>query len=81
MYFIKFSYQAAYSKENQQWKIMKFPGDKEKIKRMIFQFKSKKPQTLFELNDKDGRFFDLYQRLPMDSILPQVNIVYDYNCP
>ena len=48
---------------------------------MIFQFKSKQPQTLFELKDKDGRFFDLYQRLQMDSILPQVNILYDYNCP
>ncbi len=60
---------------------MKFPRDKEKINRMIFQFKSKQPQTLFELNDKDGRFFDLYQRLQMDSILPQVNILYDHNCP
>ncbi len=60
---------------------MKSLDDKEKIDRMILQFKSKQPQTLFELNDKDGRFFDLYQRLQMDSILPQVNILYDHNCP
>ncbi|CAF4228124.1 unnamed protein product, partial [Rotaria sp. Silwood2] len=34
-----------------------------------------------ELNDKDGRFVDLYQRLQLDNILPTANVVYDDNCP
>lgn len=33
-----------------------------------------------ELNDKDGRFVDLYQRLQLKNLLP-TNTVYDYNCP
>ncbi|CAF4431153.1 unnamed protein product, partial [Adineta steineri] len=28
-----------------------------------------------------GRFFDLYQRLQFDNILPTVNVPYDYSCP
>ncbi|CAF4347339.1 unnamed protein product, partial [Adineta steineri] len=28
-----------------------------------------------------GRFFDLNQRLQLDSIIPTVNVPYDYNCP
>ncbi|CAF4401583.1 unnamed protein product, partial [Adineta steineri] len=39
--------------------------------------------TLYNIaysNDKEGRFFDLYQRLQLDSILPTVNVPYDYNC-
>ncbi|CAF1510185.1 unnamed protein product [Adineta steineri] len=31
-------------------------------------------------NDKEGRFFDLYQRLQRDNILPTVNVPYDYDC-
>ncbi|CAF4439363.1 unnamed protein product, partial [Adineta steineri] len=30
---------------------------------------------------KEGRFFDLYQRLRLDNILPTVNVSYDFNCP
>ncbi|CAF4890528.1 unnamed protein product, partial [Rotaria socialis] len=34
-----------------------------------------------ELNDKDGRFVDLLQRLILNNIVPAINMVYDYACP
>ena len=34
-----------------------------------------------ELNDKDGRFVDLYQRLQFDNLLSKDDLVYDHNCP
>ncbi|CAF4358375.1 unnamed protein product, partial [Adineta steineri] len=40
--------------------------------------------TLYNIaysDDKEGHFFDLYQRLQLDNILPTVNVPYDYNCP
>ncbi|CAF4172871.1 unnamed protein product, partial [Rotaria sp. Silwood2] len=37
--------------------------------------------SVADINDKDGRFVDLYQRLQLDNILPMINVPYDYNCP
>ncbi|CAF4485859.1 unnamed protein product [Rotaria sp. Silwood2] len=33
-----------------------------------------------ELNDKYGRFVDLYQRLQLDNLIPAAHIGYDYQC-
>ncbi|CAF4431073.1 unnamed protein product [Adineta steineri] len=40
--------------------------------------------TLYNIaysDHKEGRFFDLYQRLQLDNILSTVNVPHDYNCP